>query len=320
MPPRKTSEKESCRFGIGEWYGRSFVRLTPEQRKEFAALQSIDKSHRPEQPCPPRSSPKRIIQCTKEGGVCSLRMYRKVAASNEVLVAPGTSGSLRTTCPYRFQQNGLIFRWIGETMLSHSQPLVVGEIGFLERPASEGLSSERVVDSDDVGRIDNVLIHPNRTPLHWCALEIQAVYFSGSSMSKEFNMLNSFAGTGLPFPAANRRPDYRSSGPKRLMPQLQIKVPSLRRWGKKMAVVVDQSFFGALGQMDSVQDVSNCDVAWFVVKYDESHGEAQLAPDFVQLTTLERAVEGLTGGLPVSLETFEQRILEKLGGLQGSGI
>lgn len=103
------------------------------------------------------------------------------------------------------------------------------------------------------------------------------------------------------------------------MPQLQIKVPSLRRWGKKMAVVVDQSFFAALGQMDSVRHVSNCDVAWFVVKYDESQGEAELTPDFVQLTTLERTVEGLTAGSPVSLETFEQRILEKLGGLRGSG-
>jgi hypothetical protein len=246
-------------------------------------------------------------------------MYGKFAASNEVFVTPGTSGSLRTTCPYRFQENGLIFRWIGETLLGHSQPLVVGEVGFLERPASEGLPSEKVVDSDDVGRIDNVLVHPNRTPLHWCALEIQAVYFSGSSMSKEFNMLNSFAGTDLPFPPANPHPDYRSSW-SRLVPELQIKVPSLRRWGKKMAVVVDQSFFGALGQMDSVQDVSNCDVAWFVVKYDESHGEAQLAPDFVQLTTLERAVEGLTGGLPVSLETFEQRIRQKLAGSQGGRI
>lgn len=150
--------------------------------------------------------------------------------------------------------------------------------------------------------------------MHWCALEIQAVYFSGSSMSREFRMLALSAGA-LPFPAANRRPDYRSSGPKRLMPQMQIKVPSLRRWGKKMAVVVDQNFFAALGRMDDVQDVSNCDVAWFVVKYDESEGEAVLKPDFVRLTTLERAVEGLTGGQPVSLETFERRILEKLGRL-----
>lgn len=87
-------------------------------------------------------------------------------------------------------------------MLGHSQPLIAGEIGFLERAVSEGVSSTSSLDSDDVGRIDNVLIHPTLTPLHWCALEIQAVYFSGSSMSKEFNMLNAFVGVDLPFPVA----------------------------------------------------------------------------------------------------------------------
>jgi hypothetical protein len=96
------------------------------------------------------------------------------------------------------------------------------------------------------------------------------------------------------------------------MPQLQIKVPTLRRWGKKMAVVVDRNFFDALGKMDGVRDVPSCDIAWFVVRYDENEGEAVLTPDFVRLTTLERAVEGLTGGDPVTLEVFEARIREKL--------
>jgi hypothetical protein len=241
-------------------------------------------------------------------------MYRRIAVTNQVSVVPGSLGSLRTTCPYRFQQNGFVFRWVGETILGHAQPLIVGEIGFLERPTEEVTQRDIGAEAEDVGRIDNVLIHPDHKPMHWCALEIQAVYFSGSSMSSEFRMLRSPSAT-LPFPAANRRPDYRSSGPKRLMPQLQIKVPSLRRWGKKMAVVVDQDFFAALGKMDDVKDVSNCDVAWFVVRYDESDGEPVLKPDFVQLTTLERAVEGLTGGRPVSLETFELRIREKLGRL-----
>jgi hypothetical protein len=96
------------------------------------------------------------------------------------------------------------------------------------------------------------------------------------------------------------------------MPQLQIKVPTLRRWGKKMAVVVDRNFFDALGKMADVKDVPSCDIAWFVVKYEETDRDAILAPDFVRLTTLERAVEGLTGGDPVTLEVFEARIREKL--------
>lgn len=120
-------------------------------------------------------------------------------------------------------------------------------------------------------------------------------------------------GPGSPFPAGRRRPDYRSSGPKRLMPQLQIKVPSLRRWGKKMAVVVDEAFWDALGPMDEVRDVSNCDIAWFVVGYEEHADRVALIQRIVHLTTLERSVEGLTGGVPVSLENFERTIRAKLG-------
>ena len=51
----------------------------------------------------------------------------------------------------------------------------------------------------------------------------------------------------LEFPSDVRCPDWRSSGAKRLMPQLQIKVPTLRRWGAKLAVAVDAPFFASLG-------------------------------------------------------------------------
>ena len=165
---------------------------------------------------------------------------------------------------------------------------------------------------EDVGRIDSVLVHPDHEPMKWCALEMQAVYLSGSAMSHEYRAILAHVGAGIPFPAQHRRPDFRSSGPKRLMPQLQIKVPTLRRWGKKMVVVVDEAFFSALGKMDSVKDISNCDIAWFVVTYDETGGNGVLRPHSVRLTTLERAVEGLTAGHPVSLDTFEARIREKI--------
>jgi hypothetical protein len=96
------------------------------------------------------------------------------------------------------------------------------------------------------------------------------------------------------------------------MPQLQTKVPSLRRWGKKMAVLVDIDFFQALGKMDDVPYLSNSDIAWFVVRYERRNGLFRLSPHKVQYTTLERAVEGLTAGRPVSLETFESRLRAKV--------
>ncbi len=84
------------------------------------------------------------------------------------------------------------------------------------------------------------------------------------------------------------------------MPQLQIKVPTLRRWGKKMAVVVDRAFFDSVGEMDRVSDISNADIAWFVVRFEEVPGTAysRIVRDEVRYTTLERSVDGLTGGSP----------------------
>jgi Restriction endonuclease NotI len=125
-------------------------------------------------------------------------------------------------------------------------------------------------------------------------------------------------GTGdndLPTPARNRRADFRSSGPKRLLPQLQIKVPSLRRWGKKMIVIVDAPFFNSLGPMEEVGDISNADIVWCVVDYQEqpAGAEAKLYVRGMVNTTLESAIAGLTAGRPVTKSMFEARIAEKLG-------
>jgi len=209
----------------------------------------------------------------------------------------------------------MIYRWVGETVLNCAEPRVLKEIGFLEPPPPTEAQNEK--SGESVGRIDKVLIVPEATPVSWCALEVQTVYFSGLSMKDEFSAILNHPDNTLPFPVHTRRPDYRSSAPKRLMPQLQIKVPSLRRWGKKLAVVVDRSFFHAMGKMRTVPDISNCDVAWFVVKFEEAEGAYRLARDIVQYTTLEDSVEGLTAGVPVSLEVFEQRILKRLKRLLG---
>lgn len=306
--PSKVGAKVRSRFGIGEWYGKLFVSISPEERNSLAKIQAKKKKERPTQICPFRTTAAGEVPCNKEGGVCSIRLYEQDPTTGSVTVAQGRRGSLVTTCPQRFKENRVIYKWIGQKLLGHPDPLIVGEVGFLEQD-SGGNSSE------DVGRIDNVLVRPHSDPMLWCALEIQAVYFSGTAMGREFKFLETSKGQEVPFPVANRRPDYRSSGPKRL----QIKVPTLRRWGKKMAVVVDRSFFEALGAMDEVRDVSNCDIAWFVVAYEVETGRAILKPDFVRLTTLERAVEGLTGGDPVSVGVFEERIHQKLAEKAHSG-
>lgn len=81
-----------------------------------------------------------------------------------------------------------------------------------------------------------------------------------------------------------------------------------------MAVVVDRPFFRALAQMDFERDVSNADLAWFVVKLEEPDGRAaRLVRDAVQYTKLESAVRGLTGGRARTQSEFESSIRAKLG-------
>ena len=284
MPKANKSErvpKPQVRYGIGEWYGRSFPSLSTEERKQLAEFQFYKGE---KISCPFQSTETRKVECKKTGGVCTLRLYMKSVPSCEVQTA---DGELRAICPLRFEQAGEIYRWVGETVLRCANPVVIREIKFLESPPAEGGESPA-----DVGRIDKVLVVPESKPLAWCALEVQAVYFQGRAMRFDFEAIRKHSEDTLPFPPVIRRPDDRSSGPKRLMPQLQIKVPSLRRWGKKMAVVVDRGFFNAMGKMRNVRHISNCDVAWFVVKFEESGGSYRIAPDGVEYTTLEDSVEG----------------------------
>ena len=242
--------------------------------------------------------------CTKKGGVCSFRLYEDV--DGEINRVQGTADGLRILCPHRFEEDMTVFKWVGETVLGAPNPEIATEIGFLKSPDS----------ASHVGRIDMVLTNGKTdTPaFDWCALEIQAVYFSGRSMTEEFRNILTHPGARPPFPSHTRRPDYRSSGPKRLMPQLQIKVPTLRRWGKKMAVVVDKHFYDSLGHMETVDDLSSGDIVWFTVDFKQSSPNApfKLTPEAVHVTTLERATEGLTGGTPVTITEFEQSIRSKL--------
>ena len=298
------------RFGIGEWYGQSFVNLTSEERRHFAEIQQTPDAVAPL--CPFLSTAGQSRRCWKIGGVCSLRSYEQTGILVQVNPAEST---LRATCPSRFEENGSVYQWIGEVLLGNPDAIPVGQVPFLERMPTMGEEDDgnAAREGEGVGRIDNVLIVPDTNPLEWCPVEIQAVYFSGDKMANDFRAIEQHQGISLPFPAGKRRPDYRSSGPKRLMPQLQIKVPTLRRWGKKMAVVVDEDFIGNMGRMRTVADASNADVAWFVVRFDESGSAPRLARGPVYFTELEAAVLGLIAGKPVTRQVFEERIIVRLG-------
>jgi len=237
------------RYGSGELYGHDFTSLSADRVRVLA--NATFKS----QPCPFRGGG---FMCNKKGGVCSLRQYTTQNGD----VVPVSGSTPVATCPNRFYDSARALSWADETLLGTDSPIILTELPFL-KAISDGNES----DVSTVGKIDMVLVHPDTQTLRWCALEIQAVYFSGASMAKDFNLMKQWQGKGIPFPQGFRHPDFRSSGPKRLMPQLQIKVPTISRWGKKMAVVVDLPFWESLGSITEVDHVSNCDIAWFVMKY-----------------------------------------------------
>jgi len=294
---RKDSEAKArpvLRYGAGELYGFDFSTAPADK------IRALANAGFKTQPCPFRGGG---ALCNKKGGVCSLRQYRCTGAH----VDPVPDASLVTTCPMRFHDGGLALSWAAETLLDTNAPIVLTELPFL-MSAAKGDAT----DLSAVGKIDMVLVHPDTANLRWCALEIQAVYFSGSSMSKDFSIMKKWEGLGIPFPEGFRHPDFRSSGPKRLMPQLQIKVPTISRWGKKMAVIVDKPFWDSLGDITEVDHVSNCDIAWFVMKYCHDGIRFRLERAGLHLTTLDHAVEGLTGGKPTSLAEFEGTLLSKL--------
>lgn len=289
----------TSRYGTGELYGRDFSALTPERIRKLsrASYGTIE--------CPFRNSElgKPAQKCNKKGGVCSLRQFIEQRGK---LVQP--VGEPITTCPNRFLDGGVVDRWVGETLLGTSRPVVISELPFLMGETSGGAK-----DQDAVGKIDKVLVSIESDSLRWCALEMQAVYFSGGSMENDFKVMRKWKGPGVPFPPVQRRPDFRSSGPKRLMPQLQIKVPTISRWGKKMAVVIDKAFWDSLGEMREVKDLSNCEIVWFVVSFNQSKdGRFALHQHEAHFTTLSHAVEGLTGGTPMSLDRFEKQIRARL--------
>jgi hypothetical protein len=81
------------RYGIGEWYGKNFLGLPDPERQRLAELSrsGLQKS----QVCPFRSRPGTTKQCTKPGGVCSIRNYDET--SGRAVAVAGSEGSLRVT-------------------------------------------------------------------------------------------------------------------------------------------------------------------------------------------------------------------------------
>ena len=288
------------RYGIGEWYGRTFQSLSAAGRRQLAQHALDRNTHQPLCPFQAERQP-----CAKAGGVCSLQRYRE--APDGRLGAPTDQPII--VCPRRFEQDQLLVRWLAEIVeFNPDEAMIAREVPFM-RSASTGRPA---------GMIDLVVARTTAGNLTWYGLEIQAVYFSGRGMRSEFETILAQPETPL-FPNATRRPDWRSSSAKRLMPQLQIKVPTLRRWGSKLAVAVDRPFFDAIGGPSATpsRDLDEGDIIWLVPELTPNSDRGyQLSRGHWEVLTLEASSNKLLAAETVQRRAFEQVLRGKLQQLE----
>ena len=320
----------SSRYGIAEWYGKDILIMQPAERKKFA---EIALKINPEKPiCPFMSTLNVQSKCNKIGGVCTLRKYRHIGKNR---AAPEAGKDIVTICPSRFlgvtKSGNSVLSWVAKTMIDDPKAILIKETPFLRKLLAPERKKERIssaqielivdsleeieltpsVEEKKAGRIDWLLLNSNSendNDPNWCALETQAVYFSGDNMGLEFTAyLNS--PSEIIFPKGFRRPDYRSSGPKRLAPQLSVKVPVLRGWGKKVAVLVDKYFFDSMHELPDAykqgkndeEKRDNSEVSWFIVNFDE---EMKLTFHNYHFSTLDGSIAALNATAPMSKNGF----------------
>ncbi len=137
--------------------------------------------------------------------------------------------------------------------------------------------------------------------MEWVAVETQGVYFSGDQIWPDMQMYIDDP-SAVHMPAGKRRPDYRSSGAKRLAPQLQAKSPVINRWGRKVVVIVDEAFFDEMGALAAASDFDNSEVVWFVVGYSDS---MELSLKTVVFAELIPSIAALQAAKPVQRAEFE---------------
>lgn len=262
--------------------------MSPKRRQELAAA-ALNQSDIPQ--CPFRGT---ASKCNKKGGVCSLQQYE---ISNGRIAS--SVGDRVIVCPVRFEQGNLVPLWLGD-IVGFSEVFLAREVPFMRAPPT----------GREAGRMD-LVVASDKSAADWYGLEIQAVYFSGGAMENDFAKLREDEEVAAPQPTSQRRPDWRSSGAKRLMPQLEVKVPTLRRWGKKLAVAVDLPFYEAIGGVSAQpsQDLNDGDIIWLIPRIAAN---GQLERHHWEVLPLEESSIKLLAAHPVRREDFENDLMRKL--------
>ncbi|MDP3907117.1 NotI family restriction endonuclease [Novosphingobium sp.] len=192
--------------------------------------------------------------CRFRGGPCN-----KSSKSDPIGICSVSDGvNAASLCPTRFLEDGRIFRDAARLAFGiNSSYAVFPEIRILQVPDAKKPGEFKKIGKVDfiLGKVEGGVVSD------FCAVEVQAAYFSGletRSLLRHFMERQNFGALDT-----FRRPDFRSSAQKRLIPQLQLKVPVFRRWGKKFFVVVDSQFFNSLPEFRTTSQ-ANSELTWLV--------------------------------------------------------
>ncbi|MDD2753005.1 MAG: NotI family restriction endonuclease [Candidatus Portnoybacteria bacterium] len=209
------------------------------------------------------------------------------------------------TCPIRFREDWLITD-------------DAADFFFPKGAKWTTLTEVRLNDSHDktAGNIDVVLVaYDEKGKVYdFGAIEIQAVYISGNIRDPfEKFMQNPEKNSNLDWSEGSNypRPDYLSSSRKRLAPQLLFKGGILNAWKKKVALVLNKSFFDTLPKIKRV-DKEKADLAWFLYDLVETDGVFKLKKVDVVYSSFSPTMNVITKTKPGNINNFIKILQEKV--------
>lgn len=213
------------------------------------------------------------------------------------------------TCPIRFREDWLITD-------------DAASFFFKDTASWSSLTEVRLNDvhGKAAGNIDVVLVAYDREGkiYDFGALEVQAVYISGNIREPfEYYIKDSKAHAQMDWTSQPNypRPDYLSSSRKRLVPQLLFKGGILHSWGKRIAVVLNKSFFQTLPKLKKVNKLE-AQVAWLIYELEwinnNGHERFTLKKVDQVYTELEPALLSITTPFPGDVDDFIEMLQEKL--------
>lgn len=243
-PLRKspTAKISTDKWGPSEWFGHDIQAVSDPERLQLAE-DALLPNKVVNRPCPfLEALTAQSYGCSKSGGVCSVQRY-SLDSSGQISLL----GHKVAICPSRLVSQSVLAA-IAKKVLN----LDVGVILVKEVPYSVSLTkTNKSGEPAAAGRIDWLLVDDSN-PNRFCAVETQSVYMSGKSQDATFAAFVA-AGGQIAMPPDYRHPDYKSSVPKRLAPQLESKARHLSSTSRKTVVLVDE-FVRA--NMSALQEVA----------------------------------------------------------------